>query len=398
MKMIVLDKRPNLFPRQIFISAIIIRVIMLLVVFSLKTTVSVFILTDDITMDKFANIYLSCANGPIDFSAFNLSLNGIGGQANYHTWFWLVAVLSYLFKSSIVVRVFNVILSALVPVIVYFLCLENGINTKNAEMASKMYAFMPYSVFFSCFIIKDILFTVLVLLFWVILIRIHKDDRWTVSRLLALLVLILLIRNMRGGVFEISLIVFVLSYIPKIYKEKKYYQLLFIFVIIAFVALLFGHSVNRVLTEKISYYSAYNRAEGTISIFRIDSITQIYKIPFSYLWSMLQPIMSPSTFQASVWLKVLSIANLSAIPVMLYNLIWLFRGNKDWFYWSTLILHLASIVLSLGTFRHYYYVIPFIYINSAMARNNSKRSDRMIIAGVSVLIALFVIIYTFIDE
>lgn len=382
------------FPRQIFIWALIMRLLVLGLILLLKDKVSPFIIADDETVDKFSKLYLASATKIVDIGAFSASLIGIGGQASYHSWFWLNAITTFVFKSGNAIRFCNILFSSLSCVFIYLFCVENRLEKKVAMKASRLYAFMPYPVIFSCFQIKDVLFTALVLLLWIVLSRIYRDDRWSLPRIAILVVSGLLVKNIRNGVLEIILIVFFIAYIVKELKEGKRGRCVFFIFMIIVAAVLFGQTVRETFVSKISWYGNYNRVDGSIAAFRIDSITQLYKLPFAYMWSFIQPLMSSSTLHASFWLSTMSILNLSAIPVMFWNVVFFIKGNKTWLYWCTLVLHLASIVLSLGTFRHYFYILPYSYINLALARSETGNGENRLLFMVSYALISIVLLYS----
>lgn len=383
--------------KSIFFRALMVRIIVLIVILTLSDKIEPYILTDDTNMVVFAKAYLQYAIQVFDVEAFSSALLKIGGNNSYQIWFWIGAMLTYLFRSTVAIRIFNIIISALSTVIIYKLCLTVGYREPTARTSAKLFAYMPYMVFMACFPLKDIMFTALVLYFMLVLCRIRKDNNWTINRILILIILVVIIRNIRGVVCEIIVALFLITYIPNAYRQKKYLQLIILILVTIIIIALFGQNLFDAFAQKVSDYGTYNRAAGFVSLFRIDSITQIYKLPFSYVWSMAQPILDKSS-DISLWLKVVSALNFTALPILISNVMYLisFRKKKNWFYWSTFCLHLASIVLSLGTFRHYLYITPFLYINTAVEKQIASKQEILIIIAGTQILSILIIMYSFI--
>ena len=114
------------------------------------------IVNDDVRYQVGAEIYASRAKSIIDANAIGNAYLEIGdwsvyGGGEFKLWYWIVAVFTYIFHSHVGVRILNIIFAVISVKCIYNISKKLG-GEKIAKVASALYAFMPYPVFFSCFL------------------------------------------------------------------------------------------------------------------------------------------------------------------------------------------------------------------------------------------------------
>lgn len=370
--------------------SLIVRLLYLAFIILMQSDEFLFILEDDILYDIFGNEYLNGADRIIDNHAFELGKLSIGGINHYQSWFWIVAVITYFFKKTIYVRLLNILLSSFIPILIYHFCQLNEIEKEKSRLACKLYVFMPYAVIMSCYPFKDVFLSFLVLYLINLFTGIVKNKfKLKARHVLQLVVLYFLIKDLRQGAFESIAIVFFAIYFFMQTKSLPIKTFL-IALEIAVVFFMFELNFLEAIINKFDTYAYYNRSNSSISFFRVDSYYQLYKLPGMFCFSILQPMLSPSVLVRNDGLIILSILNLTAVPVMFWNILSIFRNRSFLCYLSVFLMTISSF-LTLGTFRHFFYVIPFIYINCAIMYKSSTASERFIVNVLSFLTALLVI-------
>lgn len=378
---------------KIFFWSMIIRLLYLLFLLCQPYRMSVSLLEDDMYYEFFGEEYILSATSLFDNDAFNLALTAVGGNKNYHMWFWTVAVITYIFKSTLFVRLLNIVVSSLIPIQIYHLCELVGLDLNKSKLACQLYAFMPYSVIMSCFVFKDILLTFLVMHLCIILFTQRKVFRFNIWVLLQILLLYLVLNDIRRSSFESVCFLCLMVFFFGDSKKKVMKVVLFLASIVS-LYLLAQFNMLSAFEEKFDAYSEYNRTNSSISLFRIDSIGQMYKIPGMFCFAILQPMLSPSILKTNSNLLILAILNLSTVPVMFWNFISLFH-KKSMIVIFSILLIIVSSFLTLGTFRHYFSVLPFVYINCAIAVKSASQSERFCVVSGSVFVTFSLLVYTF---
>ena len=377
---------------SIFIQAFAFRLLLFLLVFLFWNEIDPFFVSDDKMYSSFISYYLKNASSLIDFKSFFDAKysNGLFSDT-YHVWLWLCAIVSYIFNNELAIRFVNIIFSSISVVLIYQLCRETGEKESVCIGASKLYAFMPYTAFSALFVIKDISLTTFVLLLLLLLAKIYNNKLINLSQFISVLALFFIIKSYRSGVAEVVLIPFIGIFIAKSFHEKNFFMASFMTFLVGLLLFLFGQSIFFVFEEKFLDNIFYNRSETIIAFFRIDDLVSVWKLPLCYMWSMIQPLIGRN-IETNSWLFIITLLNLSSIPIMFMNVAYLIekRKKKNWFYLNTLILHLASIVLTLGSFRHYLYIVPYIYINAIKYESQglSLSKQIVIISGSSIVIVL----------
>ena len=130
-----------------------------------------------------------------------------------------------------------------------------------------------------------------------------------------------------------------------------------LFLIICFSDILI-FKFNAYLNANISSKEANN----TISLVTITGIKDLYKLPLTYMFSIIIPIQIGSF--SNSWLSVVSNINFIMIPIAVGSLLYIFTKKKrdKIVFYSLLGYYLITIIMSTGIFRHYYSLLPITFI------------------------------------
>lgn len=149
----------------------------------------------------------------------------------------------------------------------------------------------------------------------------------------------------------------------------------------------FGGLIFDSFSIKIDNYGGYAQMDTTISAIQMSSVTQIYKLPFTYFFASLQPIpLSLFTPEAGkMWSQLIYYGNLTMIPVACGNFLYIFYKKKNSLFWiCSAVMYCAVTTLSLGIFRHYLFLLPLEMINYSLYMENAtqvKRSNCLVFAA-----------------
>lgn len=397
--------------KQIFCRALIVRVIMLVIIFIFSGYMADGFIGSDTYYDDYryeagGEYYSENAKSIIDIGAFVSAYASVGDWVGYHflespidaspLWYWIVCIIMYITKSKWAVRMVNVIFSSLAILYVYrFTKIIYGESI--AERTCKLLTFLPYPLIFSCFSYKDQLIMLCTFFLLWVATRYRYYEIMNVKTVLGIATASIILLFTRGGLTAILLvlcvlIMFVKNFSLKISKRKLIIGALFI--IVALV--IFGQSFNTIIF-KVEYYFARheNTLGGTsISFLTVNGLTEIYKLPLTYIFSVLMPI---GMFgEINSWYSIVANANVIMTFIAVGATLYIFRKKEDKIvFWGCLFFYLISIITSINIFRHYYSLIPFNLVAFSAAwedRSNSHSMKLLILIG-GLLLSLLLILY-----
>ena len=150
---------------------------------------------------------------------------------------------------------------------------------------------------------------------------------------------------------------------------------------------------------KIDNYSSYGLDNaGGISMIRITSFRDLYKLPLTYFFAMLQPIkmdLFSSGTGDSFWLSLMSTLNVSIYPVAIGSFISIFRKKYNFLFWlSTIVIYSAVIILSVGVFRHYMFLLPLEIINYSLVRQHRDKRTTLVLLVGSMILFILILLYS----
>lgn len=322
-----------------------------------------YFISDDIAYEEVAKTYLQLAERLVDMDVINMIIKG------YMQPFWpiVMCITSYMFKNIYAARVLNVILSTASIWIVYKITEEISESSKSALSTARLFAFLPVNVLICCFQIKDIFLTVGVLYAFYIFLLLKNSRKVKLHQTIICIALLVGVYYTRGGVVEM-LVIFLLVYVLlKYIRKKEYGKVLFCVIAFSVIAFLIKDMIIGAFETKINDYGGVTGEEGGIANVQINSITQIYRLPFTVFFANLQPLtldLFSKGENSRLWLRVICHLNISMYPIAFGNVTYIFLKKKDMFFWlSTFIMYSAVIILSTGVFRHYLFLLPVQLIN-----------------------------------
>jgi 4-amino-4-deoxy-L-arabinose transferase-like glycosyltransferase len=358
--------------------------------------------SDDVRYETGALYYSQNANSIIDEEVFTYAFEQFGDYTGYSEsfsfWYWFVCIVTYLFKYTFVLRIINILFSALTAYYIYKLG-SILFNKKAGKYALIIYSFNPYFLFFPLFLYKDqFIALIMVQLFYYLYIYFTSNKK---KYLFYVLIVLSLITFLRSG-FSILLIasVLVLSFIREKeysnrFKLKKVFYFLLILIIFIFCATFYFIDNFDIIQRKLLAYviERANSESDTIAMFQISSLSDFYKLPFSFIFALLQPINLTS--------KILSVSgfvgviNLFGIFLASGNILALFdkkiRGLN--FTWIINALFIITLITSLGISRHYYFMLPFyvIFLSAYIIKGINLRKTLLS----SLILAFLIGVYFF---
>lgn len=201
----------------------------------------------------------------------------------------------------------------------------------------------------------------------------------------------------RGAVTELLLIFFLIYYLQKLFRAKKYLAALFLLMgAVAFFAA-FRSTIMASFDTKLEDYGSYGADEAVgLNAIRVTGMADIYKLPLAYAFAMLQP-MKLELFAIAAdtrpWRTVMGYANMTMYPIAVGAWLYMFSKKHNLFFWlSSFVMFAAVIMLSLGVSRHYLFLLPIHMINFSlyMEKTNESFKNRrgMVIIGTFALLVL----------
>ena len=370
--------------------------VLLLILTAGQAVGSQFLVSDDIAYETLAAEYLDFASSPIDAGAFRTI-----GAAGYLEafWPWVMCFSAYLFKTAYAGRVINIFLSVFCIEQIYRVTMSLSDNHKTARTAARIFAYMPVTVMTCCFPIKDIFLTYASLVFFRLILDVQNGVKIRKTGIIYCAVLLICTYNTRGAVVELySIFIFVYLF-SRLYRKRKTGWILFLSAAAVLFAVLFGNAIIAAFATKIENYGSYATENmGAIALVRISGWKQLYKLPFTYFFAMLQPfrtdLFSSMNADGLFWLSVLGTLNVSIYPIAIGSFLYIFQKKSNFLFWlSTFILYSAVISLSLGIFRHYLFLLPVEIINFALMKqiNNKACNHIMILGSFALLLAVLLL-------
>ncbi len=377
----------------VFLGFLLRLLVLLLITVALNNVWDLYFIEDDKKFEELAAIYRANANGVLDWELFE-DLT-IGYMQRF--WPFVICVSTKLFGYLYTGRVINIILSTICIPITYRLCYEVSENEKTALTAARLFAYLPFPILVSCFPIKDIYIMMSIMYAFYIFVRVQSGRKVSAFQYVLLIALLVGVYLSRGAVTELMLIFFLIYYLQKLYREKKYLATLFLLMgaVVIFVA--FRSAILSSFATKMDTYGNYGAEEASgLNALRVTSIADIYKLPLAYAFSMLQP-MKLELFMvgddARPWRTVMGYINMTMYPVAVGAWLYMFSKKHNLFFWlSSFVMFSAVIMLSLGVFRHYLFMLPIHMINFSlyMEKTNESFKNRrgLVIMGTFALLVL----------
>lgn len=374
------------------------RLLMLIIILYVASEFwDIYHIEDDKGYEELAAVYRANAQGVFDMDLFATLTKG------YAATFWpaVMCFTTALFNYIYVVRFINIILSTVCIAVTYNLCYEIAGSEKTALTAARIFAYLPFSILTCCFPIKDIFIMLGALYAFYIFVRIQNNHKVAIHQFVLLTVLLICVYFCRGAVTELLLIYLVIYYLQRLFRAKRYVSALMLLMgAVAVFAVFRDQILSSFMVKLDNYdYNAVSAAAGLNAI-RVTGVLDLYKLPLSYAFCMLQPLalelFSPIT-DTRPWLTVMSFSNITIYPVAIGAWLYMFVKKHNLFFWlSSFVMFSAVTILSLGVSRHYLFLLPVHMINCSLylddRNENFKSRKTLVILGT---FALFVLVFCY---
>lgn len=363
---------------------------------------------DDRRYEAGAIYYSQNADSLIDVETFTEAYEQLNDFIGSHLnnwfeytplWYWIACIVLYIFKSIWALRILNITFASLS--VVYIYKFARLISTeKLANRAAGLLALLPYPLMFSCFAYKDqfVMLCFLYLLYHSTYIRNNKKISHLIWRVVKIALVALILLFMRGGVGAVYCM-FILANAIGLNKmigfkiKKKYWGIILVIIIIGCLALAKSYSL---IWYKLSYYfdRQNNMLEDTtIKFLLINSISDIYKLPFTYIFSIVMPIGMFNGINS--WYDIISNVNIVMVPIAIGAAMYTVKRDKadKFIYWCMMFIYIMSVVASLNIFRHYYSLIPITLLAFADFTLKANKTQKLILWIGSGVMALMLVLY-----
>ncbi|MBE6728781.1 MAG: phospholipid carrier-dependent glycosyltransferase [Ruminococcaceae bacterium] len=346
--------------------AFVIRLLVLIFILTIGQKLSEpYFIADDIKYDDSAKFYLKYAKDVFDRDVLNAVTEG------YYEPFWpsFMCITSAFFGTVYAARFFNILFSTLCVKVIYDIVNIISNNIKTSLRAAKLFAFLPVTILTSCFPIKDIFLTLTVFFTFYVFLKIQNGKKVTIANIILLVIGLVCTFYTRGAVVEMLILFFVICYVHKFIKEKKYGIAFIIGIVSLLLFAMFYDNIMAAFDTKISDYGGESKDAGNIAYLNINSIFDIYKLPFTYMFANLQPIRINffSFSNERLWYNLITLLNVSIYPVAISSFLYIFCKKNNFIFWFLgFVMYSSVIILSLGVFRHYLFLLPFGIINCSL--------------------------------
>ncbi len=375
--------------KTIMLVALIVRLLALLIIMNSGDWSESFlgsgINTDDWRYEAGGLYYAQHANGLIDINAFTIAYANLGDWVGYHLenpfsnavlWYIIVCILMYITKSVISVRLFNIFL-AVISIYYIYKFADLVFGKVVARKSSWLMALLPYPVLFSCFGYKEQLamFCTFYLLYKAV--RYRDKKQMTIRDILKMVFAAVVLMGIRSGIsIALIIICFVIMFIQDLNTIKKHGNIFFLLGVAVVVGSFVLYRFWRVISYKLDVYLTSHKevTDATISFLMINGIRDIYKLPFSYLFSILMPIGHISSITS--WSGVVGALSFCMAPIAVGAGAYVFKKKPDAIvYWSCMAYYCIYVITSLNIFRQYASLLPLSLIFYSAWISSVKRKD-----------------------
>lgn len=376
---------------NVVLRALLLRLFVLIFILTIGTSFTTpYYIIDDRNYELLAQKYMLQANDIIDTQALEWI-----GALGYLEVFWpiVMCISAKLFHFLYAGRVINCLLSTACVKMIYDLTYEITENEQTGIKAAKIAAFLPLCVLVCCFPIKDVFLMYAVLKIFLLIVKWYDDKSINNRSIIWCIVLLFCINRTRGAVLEFILMSLCIFALHKFYVNKKQ-GLLIIGVFFSLLVIVFlGNAITDPFLTKYDNYSGVVESGNLIKLIQMRHPWEIYKLPFSYLYATLQPMLLNyfSIGNQSIWVFIMGLLNVSMYPIAIGNYCYIFMKKHNSILWLSSTALMAGIsALSLGNSRHYLFLMPFTILNFVLASNEGRKLYHQVVRNGSV--GLFILI------
>lgn len=380
--------------RKVILNGAFLRFSFLIIVILLKDTIDPYLLIDDGEYEGRAQWYLQSSKVVFDW----ILADSLRHSALIHQfWNYFVCFTAKIINSIYAARICNCLFSTIIIYEIYKLTLYLTNETSTALKAAKLYAYLPYSWMFCVFPFKDVFLSCSVLCIILMLVKWQNNIKVSITHITVSIVLGGCTYFTRGGVVEFLILMAISFLAVRFIKNKQYISAIGLVVFALIVIANMGGLIEEAALKKIEDYNTEESvSSGNLSFIQIKAFTDIWKLPFTYLFAMLSPIMLKYEIPEKIsWYYLYSLSNITLYPLAFGAMAYVFCKKYNLLYWATtFIIYSAVIALSLQSFRHYFFLFPITVINFACVRSFHSKIVNSFIKWGCALLFLMVLIYS----
>lgn len=306
-------------------------------------------------------------------------------------WNFYCAIIVKLTHCKYSIRLTCILLSSLSIIVIYKFAnrlYDEFVATRTAYIM----AYLPYFVIFSCFPYKDHLIMLLTFTTLYIALKTRLDKRIDKKSVLVYIISFLILFLLRSGLTVLLVLAtLVLAYGQRIKKQMSPKMLLIVVIGIAFLIVAFVKSYDDIIF-KSTYYLGRKEGLSGLSIASIKSIGDIWKLPITYLYSIISPIDLSAPIES--WLAIVQHINIIMTPIAVGAFLYFFihKDNRDVDF-ILLAIYLVPAVISIGIFRHYYSALPIPIMYAVSFREKMTYSYFAVWMFSSLIYVIALVIY-----
>ncbi|MCI8288045.1 MAG: hypothetical protein HFH89_10385 [Lachnospiraceae bacterium] len=356
---------------------------------------------DDFRYEQGAVLYAEQAGNIIDVGAFTRIYDSMGDWTGHHLanpltegflWYWIVCAMTYITGWRWWIRIFNIVLSVFITKYIYELS-EILFTEKTAKRASLFYAVFPYTVIFSCFSYKDTLVSFCIFFIAVFFAKAKHKEKLNEKQKIMLIIVCLIFVFVRSGVSEIWIALCMVYYYFEIRDRMPFKRLIVIMVLLT-AGIIMTFLTADLILYKFNAYIGGASTEGLSggALVKITGIRDIWKLPFTFVFSILQPI----GFRGGIssWASIVSSCDILMCPIAISAIMEVvFHRRKDK-YLSIVMLtfYLICSISSVLVFRQLYSVWPIPVMYGINYLTNRRLDKKVFVGGTSILLATALIL------
>lgn len=272
--------------------------------------------------------------------------------------------------SSINGRLLNILLASATVYSVGYI--EEHLSGEESLLATKLYAFMPYMFFSSCFELKDIFALFLYITIYALLLGFSEHaDKALLFIAIPLMIVAELVRSLAGVLPAMLFLYASFNRHSNMSRVERGIIGAVIVIPLALMALLIFPSTWQGYITTLNQYqrwiSTQFSATSFYNFFLLRTPIDVWKIPFSIALYLLQPF-SFLDGSGRVFFELGGILKIIDIPVVCLSIVWLPRYiSREGARSLMLLIPLAFLAcVNLTNAREVIYIYPFIYLIFSM--------------------------------
>lgn len=361
-------------------------------------------LYDDYRYEQGAVLYVQNAEHIIDTRTFTNVYDSLGDWTGHNLvnplvstplWYWICCILVYITRTRWSIRILNIIVFSIS--MIYIWNITNEIyGRKIAKLTTRLMGYLPYSIVFSCFSYKDIF--VMGCTFYLLWKAIEiKKGIFNWKTLVSIVACLLCMLFTRSGLIVVWLLLLVgFIFEDKIKRKINVKYLVLMVLAIGLGIFLIVKFSNTLLYKFLAYNTGGNENElGLGKIVKITSLSQIWKLPFTYIFSVLQPLQLFK--KCDTWYGIISNINIIMLPIAIGSMLYIIIEKKKnkMFFWILLVYYLITAISSILVFRQLFSLlpIPYIFFSALWESQNNQWKKILIVFGSFVLGTVLIVLY-----